>query len=73
MFLRSSHKADSKPKARRVVRLLLSIVFAITILAIIIPLAVMFRKKKATPPKANVLVPLYVYPSPGAWDPLFTA
>jgi hypothetical protein len=25
----------------------------------------------AMAPKASVLLPLYVYPSPGAWDPLY--
>lgn len=31
------------------------------------------KKKKAAPPKSSILVPLYVYPAPGAWEPLFTA
>ncbi|KAI1002288.1 hypothetical protein K3495_g5912 [Podosphaera aphanis] len=34
------------------------------------------RKKKEsapTPQWSSILIPLYVYPSPGAWDPLYTA
>lgn len=47
---------------------------AITVLAIAVPAAAMFSKrKKTTPPKSSILVPLYVYPAPGAWEPLFTA
>lgn len=47
---------------------------AITVLTIVVPAAVMFSKrKKTTPPKSSILVPLYVYPAPGAWEPLFTA
>ena len=51
------------------------IAFAVIIvLAIVIPIAIMFGKKKKTAvPRSGVLVPLYVYPSPGAWDPLYNA
>lgn len=31
------------------------------------------KKKKSAPPKSSILIPLYVYPAPGAWDPLFAA
>ena len=41
------------------------------------PLAMFFkRKSKSTPrpsPTSTILLPLYVYPSPGAWAPLFDA
>ncbi|KUJ17439.1 uncharacterized protein LY89DRAFT_644923 [Mollisia scopiformis] len=33
----------------------------------------MFGRKSRKPPKATVLVPLYIYPDPLAWDPLFAA
>jgi len=33
----------------------------------------MYPRKKIGLPSSNILVPLYVYPAPGAWDPLFTA
>jgi len=50
------------------------VIAVIIVLAIVIPIAIMFgRKKKAAVPRSGVLVPLYVYPSPGAWDPLYNA
>jgi hypothetical protein len=53
---------------------LICILLAIAVLAVVIPVAVMFgKKKKASTPKSTVIVPLYVYPTPGAWEPLFTA
>ncbi|KAI9733675.1 MAG: hypothetical protein M1834_003277 [Cirrosporium novae-zelandiae] len=52
-------------------RLLLAAVITIIVLAIVIPIAVVFGRKHTMPPKSNVLVPLYVYPAPGAWDPLY--
>jgi hypothetical protein len=65
---------QSSKVSRRRKQLLWTLLAAITVLAIVIPLAVMFGKKKKTPPqKSSVLVPLYVYPAPGAWEPLFTA
>lgn len=33
----------------------------------------MFGKKDKDPPPSDILIPLYVYPSPGAWDPVYTA
>jgi hypothetical protein len=45
----------------------------VAVIVIVVPIAVMFGRKKSSTPKGTVLVPLYVYPSPGAWDPLFTA
>jgi hypothetical protein len=53
---------------------LLCALLAVTIIAIVVPVGVMFgKKKKASPPKSTILVPLYVYPAPGAWDPMLTA
>ena len=50
------------------------IILGFAIVVIVVPIIVMFsKKKKGPPPKSNVLLPLYVYPAPGAWDPLFTA
>ena len=43
------------------------------ILAITIPLAAFFIKRqqhRTMAPRSNLLVPLYVYPAPGAWSPL---
>ncbi len=63
---------NSKNFATR--RFLIFILPVISILAIVIVVAVMFgRKKNAAMLKSDVLVPLYVYPLPAAWDPLFTA
>ena len=70
----NSNKADRSSKRRPNRKYLLLGLLATAVLAIVIPVAVMFgRKKKAAPPKSTILVPLYVYPAPGAWDPLFTA
>ena len=53
---------------------LIVILLAIAVLVITIPLGVMFGMwKKSATVNSDVLVPLYVYPAPGAWDPLFTA
>ena len=42
------------------------------ILAIIIPVAVVFSRRKHSKGLAStVLVPLYIYPDTGAWDPLY--
>jgi hypothetical protein len=65
-------KGNSKVPRQR--RYLLWALLAITVLAIAMPLTVIFsKKKKSAPPKSSILVPLYVYPAPGAWEPLFTA
>ncbi len=65
-----------RPRFTRTTRfriLVTAITFTI-ILAIVIPISVFFVKKqqrtKNVAPKSNVLVPLYVYPAPGAWAPL---
>ena len=73
MKVTSQHtKRKSTASGQR--RYLFWALFAITVLSIVVPAAVMVSKrKKSTPPKASVLVPLYVYPSPGTWEPLFTA
>jgi hypothetical protein len=74
--MRSTHqRADRNSKVPSSRKYLLWTFFGVIVtLAIVIPTAVMFgKKKKASPPKATLLVPLYVYPAPGAWDPLFTA
>lgn len=53
---------------------LISILLLIVVVVIVVPIAVMFgRKKNGAAPRSEVLVPLYVYPSEGAWDPLFEA
>ncbi|TVY15145.1 Spherulin-4 [Lachnellula arida] len=52
---------------------LLWALLGLAVIVIVVPIAVMFGRKKPSTPKGTVLVPLYVYPSPGAWDPLLTA
>ncbi|TVY49352.1 Spherulin [Lachnellula occidentalis] len=52
---------------------LLWAVLGLAVIVIVVPIAVMFGRKKPSTPKGTVLVPLYVYPSPGAWDPLLIA
>ncbi|TVY83392.1 Spherulin-4, partial [Lachnellula suecica] len=47
--------------------------FGVVVIVIVVPIAVMFGRKKASTPRGAILVPLYVYPSPGAWEPLFAA
>ncbi|GAD97215.1 cell surface spherulin 4-like protein [Paecilomyces variotii No. 5] len=58
-------------KSRRS-RIVLGFFVFIAVLAVVIPPAVVvtLRKKKSMGPKSSVLVPLYVYPAPGAWTPL---
>jgi hypothetical protein len=46
---------------------------AVVVIVIVVPLAVMFGKKRGPPPRSSALIPLYVYPDPGAWDPFFAA
>lgn len=53
-------------------RIILVAFAVVAILAIVIPSAVVvtLRKQNNMGPKSKVLVPLYVYPAPGAWEPL---
>ena len=54
--------------------LLIAVAVAILTLIVVIPLAVVLsRRARGMGPKSSVIVPLYVYPSPGAWDPLHQA
>ncbi|RDL38735.1 uncharacterized protein BP5553_03075 [Venustampulla echinocandica] len=48
------------------------VLLGVAIIVIVVPVAVMFGRKKHIQ-KSSVLVPLYVYPDPGAWDPLYDA
>lgn len=49
-----------------------ALITLIAILAIAISPAVVatLRKENAMGPKSTVLIPLYIYPGPGAWTPL---
>jgi hypothetical protein len=48
------------------------VVVVVVILAVVIPVAVVFsRRKHSNGLASTVLVPLYIYPDPGAWDPLY--
>lgn len=63
---------QNQQRSRRC-KVLSGILVAIGVLAIVIPttvVEVLKHKKLTMGPKANVFVPLYVYPSPGAWTPL---
>ncbi|KAL2814964.1 Spherulation-specific family 4 [Aspergillus granulosus] len=53
-------------------RVTASVLAFVAILAVILPSAILLtlRKDNNMGPKAKVFVPLYVYPAPGAWDPL---
>jgi hypothetical protein len=50
-------------------------VLLIIVLAIAIPLALKGGRRSSPVPglQSDILVPLYIYPVPGAWDPLFSA
>jgi hypothetical protein len=66
---------DSKNHVREMVsksKCLWGLVALAVILAIAIPPAVVvtLRKRNAMGPKSAVFIPLYVYPAPGAWEPL---
>ena len=58
------------------IRLLILALLGIVIIAIAVavPVAILHsHKTPITGITSNVLVPLYIYPAPGAWDPLFSA
>jgi hypothetical protein len=50
------------------------VILFLVILAIVIPLAVILpRKKQSKGLKSTAIIPLYIYPEAGAWDPLYEA
>lgn len=51
------------------------VVVIIVLVAVIVPIAVVMSRKHNSygTPSSTVLVPLYVYPEQGAWDPLYNA
>ncbi|KAL4992058.1 Spherulation-specific family 4 [Aspergillus falconensis] len=53
-------------------RLIVAALVFVAILAIVFPTSIIVTRRKDNNmgPKAKVFVPLYVYPAPGAWDPL---
>lgn len=53
--------------------ILQSTIIVIAVVVIIAPLAVILAMSKVSLPKSAILVPLYVYPAPGAWEPLHEA
>lgn len=60
-------------KRKRFWYISLAVVFLL-ILAVVIPVAVVFsRRRHPKGLKSTVLVPLYIYPVPGAWEPLHKA
>ncbi|KAL4775148.1 Spherulation-specific family 4 [Aspergillus nidulans var. acristatus] len=50
----------------------MAVLIFVAILAIVLPTSIIVTRRKHNNmgPKAKVFVPLYVYPAPGAWDPL---
>jgi hypothetical protein len=55
------------------ISIILAVVLAVVI-AIVVPLAVLFSKRSGSQgQKATFLIPLYIFPAPKAWDPLFDA
>ncbi|KAL4901307.1 hypothetical protein BDW74DRAFT_85032 [Aspergillus multicolor] len=59
-------------RSRRSRFIVAALVF-VAILAIVLPTSIIVTRRKDSNnmgPKAKVFVPLYVYPAPGAWDPL---
>lgn len=71
-MLRQRINAKGTSKALGLSKYLLWICAVVAVIVLVVPLSVMFGKKKAHPPPSNVLVPLYIYPDLGAWDPLYT-
>lgn len=45
----------------------------VLVLTIVVPCVVLLRDRVAPVQPVSVLLPLYIYPTDGAWDPLFTA
>ncbi|KAH8674809.1 cell surface spherulin 4 family protein [Tricladium varicosporioides] len=69
-----TRKPRRRPNGYGIPQHILWILLGFIIIATVIPITVVItRKKREPPPKSNVLLPLYVYPAPGAWDPLLTA
>ncbi|RMZ88306.1 hypothetical protein DV736_g4461, partial [Chaetothyriales sp. CBS 134916] len=63
------YKQNTRSKCRRIS--LISVVVVAALLVLIIPLAIILpRKGRPHGLPSSVLLPLYIYPSPGAWDPL---
>lgn len=74
------HEYEPQPKKSRICGMVedrliaLSVTFAIAvILAIAIPLGIILPQKLIKPLPVNVLIPFYMYPAPGAWEPLYDA
>jgi hypothetical protein len=67
-----SHLPRGKSRRFKCYTLICAMIVAI-LLAIVVPLAVILPRNSAVTKgvKSTVLVPLYIYPAPGAWDPLY--
>jgi hypothetical protein len=66
-------KANCSSKFLAFLKYILSTLAAVVAIVIVVPLAIMFGRKRGPPPRSSVLIPLYIYPAPGTWDPLFAA
>ncbi|KAL2860797.1 spherulation-specific family 4 protein [Aspergillus lucknowensis] len=66
------HVRDRRCLRSRRSRIAVATLAFVAILAIVLPTSIILtlRKDNGMGPKAKVFVPLYVYPAPGAWDPL---
>ncbi|KAL2829740.1 Spherulation-specific family 4 [Aspergillus cavernicola] len=67
------HVSDRRCLRSQRSRVAVAVLVFVATLAIILPPAILVSLRKdnySMGPKAKVFVPLYVYPTPGAWDPL---
>jgi len=69
------YSANNKDRmVTRVKRItIISIIAALAVIAIVVPITVVFVRKRNMKLDPFVLVPLYIYPNLGAWDPLYEA
>jgi hypothetical protein len=67
-----THHASRKCPSRQALYLILF--FLLNVLLFAIPVVADFGNKlQAMAPRTGMLIPLYIYPVPGAWDPLYAA
>jgi len=70
------HSIVARQKRTRRLRLIIAaIVVLAVIVAIVIPVGIIVSKKKPNVKgiASTIIVPLYIYPGPNAWDPLYNA
>jgi hypothetical protein len=64
-----------RKKARKLRFIIAAIVVLAVVVAIVVPIGLILSKKKPTVKgiASTIIVPLYIYPSATAWDPLYKA